>query len=65
MLNIIVAPFDHNSRGERYTKRIVKYLKNQQEEYSVYFSQSFEDIRKNVKELVSFGQNELFLRLKT
>ena len=58
MLNIIVAPYDYNSLGERYAKRIVKYLKSQQVEYSVYFSFNFEQIKENVKQLISFGENE-------
>ena len=58
MLNIIVAPNDYNSLAERYTKRIVKYLKNEQIEYSVYFSLNFEQIKENVKQLLSFGESE-------
>lgn len=58
MLNIIVAPYEHNSVAERYAKRIVKYLKNEQVEYSVYFSQTFENIKDNVKELISNGEHE-------
>ena len=33
-------------------------MKSQQIEYSVYFSQSFEDVKKNVKELISFGESD-------
>lgn len=61
MLNIVVAPYDHNSLGEHYTKRIVKYLKNEQVEYSVYFSKTFSDIRDNVKELLSFGESDFVI----
>jgi len=58
MLNLIVAPRDYNSKAEGYAKKIVKYLKNVQVEYSVYFSQSFDGIKNNVKQLLSFGENE-------
>ncbi len=58
MLNVIVAPYEYNSLGERYAKRIVKYLKSEQVEYSVYFSLNFEQIKENMKQLLSFGENE-------
>lgn len=58
MLNIIVAPKEHNPKAERHTKKIVKYLKSEQVEYAVYFSQSLDGIKDNVKELLSFGENE-------
>lgn len=57
MLNIVVTPYSYNPIGERITKRIVKFLKNEQVEYSVYFSQSFDDLKDNVKQLVSFGES--------
>lgn len=58
MLNIIVAPSSYNSNGEKFTKKIVKYLKSEQVEYSVYFSTDFDKLKENVKELVSFGESE-------
>lgn len=58
MLNIIVAPKEHNFVAERLTKRIVKYLKTEQVEYSVYFSLNFDNLKENVKELLTFGENE-------
>lgn len=61
MLNLIVAPYDYNSTAERHVKRIVKYLKNEQVEYSVYFSQTFDSIRENIKQLISFGENEFII----
>ncbi|MBO5954980.1 MAG: hypothetical protein J6Q13_03335 [Clostridia bacterium] len=61
MLNLIVGPSSHNSAAEKFTKRIVKYLKTEQVEYSVYFSQTFENIKENVKELLSFGENEFVI----
>ena len=61
MLNIIAAPKQHNSRAERHTKTIVKYLKSEQVEYAVYFSQTFDDVKENVKQLLSFGENEFVI----
>lgn len=61
MLNIIVSPNEHNPFGERYTKKIVKYLKTEKVEYSVYFSQDFEQLKNNIKELLSFGENEFVI----
>ena len=58
MLNIIVAPNQHNPTAVRHTKKIVKYLKSQQVEYAVYFSQNLDEIKNNVKELISFGEHE-------
>ena len=58
MLNIIVAPNEYNSLAERHAKRIVKYLKSEQVEYSVYFSQSFDQIKEDVKQLLSFGESD-------
>ncbi len=58
MLNIIVAPNDYNSVAERHTKRIVKYLKSEQVEYSVYFSLNFDQIKENMKQLLNYGENE-------
>ena len=58
MLNIVVVPRDYNSIGERIAKRIVKFLKREQVEYSVYFSQSFDDVKNNVKQIISFGEND-------
>lgn len=58
MINLIVAPESYSSEAEKITKNVVKYLKNEKVEYSVFFSQTEEDIEKNVKELISFGENE-------
>ena len=61
MLNIIVAPYSHNSNGERCAKKIVKYLKSEQVEYSVYFSLDFDKLKSNVKELIAFGENDFIV----
>ena len=61
MLNIIVAPYSHNSNAERIAKKVIKYLKNQQVEYSVYFSEYLENIDVNIRQLLSFGENEFVI----
>ena len=58
MLNFIVAPKKVDAKAESYAKRIVKYLKAEKVEYSVYFSMSLEDITANVNELTMFGETE-------
>ena len=58
MLNIIVAPYSHNKTGEKHAKKIVKYLKAEQIEYSVYFSLNFDSLKENVKKLVDSGEHE-------
>ncbi|MBE5741106.1 MAG: hypothetical protein E7351_01045 [Clostridiales bacterium] len=61
MLNIIVAPKAYDPHGERYTKKIVKYLKSIEAEYSVYFSETFDSISETVKELLSFGESDFIV----
>lgn len=56
MLNIIVSPKCHTAKGEKITKKIVKYLKTEQVEFSVYFSASLENVKENMKELISYGE---------
>jgi len=58
MLNLIVAPKKVDAKAESFAKRIVKYLKTEKVEYSVYFSMSLEDITANVNELTMFGETE-------
>lgn len=58
MLNLIIAPKEHNSNGEKHAKKIVKYLKTEQVEYSVYFSTNFEALKQNVKDVISLGESE-------
>jgi len=58
MLNLIVAPKKHDAKAESFAKRIVKYLKTEKVEYSVYFSLSLEDITTNVNELTMLGESE-------
>lgn len=61
MLNLIVAPKSHNENAESYAKSVVKYLKQEKVEYSVYFSESFASISENVENLISFGENEFVI----
>lgn len=58
MLNLIVAPASHNAVAEKLTKKVVKYLKAGKVEYSVYFSQDFDNLKDNVETNISFGENE-------
>ena len=58
MLNILVAPYDYNINGEKYAKRIVRYLKTEKIEYSVYFSPKIEDIGKNANALSNEGETD-------
>lgn len=58
MLNIVVSPKSHNSQGEKITKKVVKYLKTEQIEYSVYFSDTFDNVKDSMKELMSLGESE-------
>lgn len=58
MLNLIVAPFDYNDNGEKYAKRIVRYLKREKCEYSVYFSPSIDEMNTNVRNLTLDNETE-------
>lgn len=58
MLNLFVAPYEQNSNAENYTKRIVKHLKQENVEYSVYFLRAISDVEKYVEELSSNGETE-------
>ena len=56
MLNLVVAPKSADKCAERFAKKVVRYLKFKQVEYSVYFSGSMQQLEENVKELFSFGE---------
>ena len=58
MLNLIVAPKEYNSNAEKHAKKIVKYLKAEQVEYSVYFSLTFDQVKESMKQLLSFGESD-------
>jgi len=61
MLNLIVAPKLQNSKAEKYTKKIAKFLKENNVEFSVYFSRTLEDVSVNINELILFGETEFVL----
>ncbi len=61
MLNVIVAPKEHNSKADRYVKKVVKYLKSEQVEYSVYFSVNFDQLKDNMNEILSLGGNDFVI----
>ncbi|MFQ6752240.1 MAG: diacylglycerol/lipid kinase family protein [Clostridia bacterium] len=61
MLNILVAPIKSVARAQKVTRTIVKYLKEQNVEYSVYFSLDHDDMLKNVKELHDNGEFEFVI----
>jgi len=61
MLNLIVAPREQNSSAEICTKKVVKILKKEKAEYSVYFSTSMQDIATNVQELLNLGESDFIL----
>lgn len=58
MLNLIVAPKFQAGSAEKITKSVVKFLKTEKVEYSVYFSQDFENLKTNIQTLITFGENE-------
>ena len=61
MLNLIVAPHNQNKQAERCAKKVVKVLKNDKIEYSVYFSASETDISTSANELIALGETEFVL----
>ncbi len=61
MLNILVAPYEYNENGEKYTKRIVHFLKSEKIDYSVYFSPTINDIGKNAMDLTSEGETDFII----
>lgn len=58
MLNILVAPSSYNADAEKITKSIVKFLKAEQKDYSVFFSQSVDDMTKNMQQLFEDGETD-------
>lgn len=51
MLNIMVAPSTYSNHAEKIAKKIVKFLKTEHKEYSVYFFVNFADFNSTAKEL--------------
>lgn len=61
MLNIIVAPTNICAKAERITKSVVKFLKQENVEYSVFFSLSIDNVTENVKKLISSGETDFIV----
>jgi len=61
MLNLIVAPHSLNKKAEKCAKRVVKILKNEKIEFSVYFSANIDDISTSTHELITAGETEFVL----
>ena len=61
MLNILVAPNNINRNGEKITKRIVRYLKSEKSEFSVYFSSTLTDISANATQLTQDGETDFII----
>ena len=61
MLNIIVSPKVQNPKGEKRIKKIVKFLKAQKQEFSVYFLRELSDMAESVKEIISLGETDFVI----
>ena len=61
MLNIIVSPKVHNAKGEKRIKKVVKYLKAQKQEFSVYFLRELSDMAEIVKEIMALGETDFII----
>lgn len=61
MLNILVAPGSEISKAEHITKSVVKYLKEQKAEYSVYFSLNYDSLVADIEELRNNGEFEFVI----
>lgn len=61
MLNLIVAPFEQNPKAEKYTKKVVRILKQEKIEYSVYFCINPENVLTNIQELLDLGEKDFVL----
>ncbi len=61
MLNLIVAPESISHKGEKLTKRIVKFLKSKSEEYMVYFSHDLKEVGDFSHTLTSQGETEFIV----
>ena len=61
MLNLIVAPESISHKGEKLTKRIVKFLKNKNEEYAVYFSHNLKEVGEFSHSLSTQGETEFVI----
>lgn len=58
MLNIMVAPSNYAKGGEKIAKKIVRFLKTENKEYSVYFFVNIQDFCTTTKELTEQMETE-------
>lgn len=58
MLNIIINPLSESKQVGKCTKRVVNYLKSQKLEFSVYFSETLDEIVSTVKNLYSSNETQ-------
>lgn len=61
MLNILVAPNSVNRKAENITKRIVRFLKSEKVDFSVYFSVAMNDISNNTAQLIDSGETDFII----
>lgn len=61
MLNILVAPESLDNKAVRLAQHIVKRLKAEKKEYSVYFSTELSDITENSKYLINNGEKDFVI----
>ncbi len=61
MLNILSAPVKDCGNAEIYTKKIVKFLKSENEEYSVFFSLDYDMFKAIVENLANNGETEFVI----
>ena len=58
MLNIMVAPSNYSKVSEKIAKKIVRFLKTENKEYSVYFFVNIDDFNATTKELTEQMETE-------
>ena len=61
MYNIIVNPTANNNKASKVVKRVVKYLKSQNVEFLVFFSESTEHLIDTTKKLCKCGEKEFIV----
>lgn len=61
MFNVIVNPIAGKGKASRVVKKVVKYLKSQNVEFLVFFSENNEDINNITKTLCKAGEKEFII----
>lgn len=61
MYNVIVNPIANNGKASRVIKKVSKYLKSQNVEFLVYFSETADDITNITKKLCKDGEREFIV----